>query len=580
MGQALTENGASRRVRENRTLRVTAGFSSQRGRREQNQDYVGLCCDGPSSVHGHTVAMADGVSLGNAGRIAAELTVRSFLEAHYGTAPTAGIARSAARNMAAINSWLHSQATTDPRLKHASTTFTAVILADRSAHVVHVGDSRAYLLQDEQLVPLTADHTIQQPERDHILLRAVGMEPTLRLDHGAHPLRAHDRIMLTSDGVHASLRHEQLRALLLRRRSPDEDAACIVEAALAAGSQDNVSCAIVDVLEVPEAGAQELLGHIRALPILSPPAVGDTIDGFVIEGLLSDGRYSRLLRARDSQGGALVVLKFPQANVATASTYHQAFVREAWVSARLHSPYLGETIELPAERQTRLYSVMPFYEGETLEARLRRAPRILLDEGLSIAQKLLRAMAALHRAGIIHRDIKPDNVLLEGNGGLRLIDLGVVRIPLMEEFPSTDIPGTPSYMAPELFDGDAGSEASDQFAAGVTLYRMFSGRYPYGEIEPFTRPRFTQPTPLSRHRPDLPAWLGHLLAKSLQPDPGARFGDVLEMSMELDGAMARGEPVSTRYRSLYERNPLRFWQSLTALLALALIFSLVAHALR
>ena len=223
---------------------------------------------------------------------------------------------------------------------------------------------------------------------------------------------------------------------------------------------------------------------------------------------------------------------------------------------------------------------MPFYEGETLEARLRRAPRILLDEGLSIAQKLLRAMAALHRAGIIHRDIKPDNVLLEGNGGLQVIDLGVVRIPLMEEFPSTDIPGTPSYMAPELFDGDAGSEASDQFAAGVTLYRMFSGRYPDGEIELFTRPQFTQPTPLSRHRPDLPAWLGHLLAKSLQPDPGARFGDVLEMSMELDGAMARGEPVSTRYRSLYERNPLRFWQSLTALLALALIFSLAAHALR
>ena len=158
---------------------MTAGFSSQRGRREQNQDYVGLCCDGPSSVHGHTVAMADGVSLGNAGRIAAELTVRSFLEAHYGTAPTAGIARSAARNMAAINSWLHSQATTDPRLKHASTTFTAVILADRSAHVVHVGDSRAYLLQDEQgQIQLThsvsagLDYAAVGPE--HAWLRDLG----------------------------------------------------------------------------------------------------------------------------------------------------------------------------------------------------------------------------------------------------------------------------------------------------------------------------------------------------------------------------------------------------------------------
>jgi serine/threonine protein kinase len=265
--------------------------------------------------------------------------------------------------------------------------------------------------------------------------------------------------------------------------------------------------------------------------------------------------------------------------VAAASTHHQAFVREAWVAARLHSPYIGETIELPASRQTRLYSAMPFYQGETLEARLLRGPRVSFHDGIVIAQRLLRAVATLHRAGIIHRDIKPDNVLLERDGGLRLIDLGVVRLPMLEDFPSSDIPGTPSYMAPELFDGRTGDEASDQFALGVTLYRMFSGRYPYGEIEPFTHPRFTQPAPLSRHRPDLPAWLGHVLSRALHADPGERFGDILELSMELDSALERGEPVSTRHPSLYERNPLRFWQCVAALLALALLVSLAAHAL-
>ena len=125
-------------------------------------------------------------------------------------------------------------------------------------------------------------------------------------------------------------------------------------------------------------------------------------------------------------------------------------------------------------------------------------------------------MATLHRAGIIHRDIKPDNVILLAGGGLRLVDLGVARVPLLEDFPAQDIPGTPSYMAPELFSGRAGDEFSDLYALGVTVYRMFTAAYPYGEIEPFSRPRFGKPVSLSRYRPDLPAWLDAVIGKALQ----------------------------------------------------------------
>jgi serine/threonine protein kinase len=220
---------------------------------------------------------------------------------------------------------------------------------------------------------------------------------------------------------------------------------------------------------------------------------------------------------------------------------------------------------------------MPFYEGETLEARLARRPAVSFTEGMSIAQRLARAIATLHRAGIIHRDIKPDNVLLEQGGGLRLIDLGVVRLPMLEDFPSGDIPGTPSYMAPELFDGQPGDEASDQYALGVTLYRMFSGRYPYGEVEPFSRPRFGQAAPLARHRPDLPAWLGHVLSRALQVDPGKRYGDVLEFALELESGLDHGVPIELRRLSLYERNPLRFWQVIAAVLAILLLVSLGWH---
>lgn len=564
---------------DQRALRIDSGFCSLAGRRVENQDYVALFGDAQAG-HGAPciAALADGVSHGNAGRIAAELTVRLFIDGMTSAMPTPGVGRNAARVVAAINAWVHAAGRSDAGLANAASTFTALVLQGRTAHVLHVGDSRAYLLHDAQLTRLTEDHTLRQPEREHVLIRAIGLEAGIRLDHGTQSLRAHDRLLLCTDGVHGVLADAKLREALLARRSPGEDAQRIVEAAIAAGSQDNVTCIVIDVLSVPEAAAPELHTRFAALPLLPPPRPGDLIDGFVLGEMLSDGRYSRLLRATDTQGGTQVVLKFPQQNVTPDSTYHLAFVREAWVAARLHSPFVGETIELPEGRQSRLYSVMPYYEGETLEQRLTRVPRIGVDEGCDIALKLTRAIAVLHRAGVIHRDIKPDNVMLERGGGLRLLDLGVARLANLEDFPTRDIPGTPSYMAPELFDGQPGNEATDQYALGVTLYRLFSGRYPYGEVEPFSRPRFTRLTPLSRHRPELPAWIDHLLTRAVAVAPAERFGDVLELAHELENGRARGQPRTLVPRPLYERNPLLFWKVLAALLAIALVASLGLHA--
>lgn len=279
------------------------------------------------------------------------------------------------------------------------------------------------------------------------------------------------------------------------------------------------------------------------------------------------------MQATDTQNGRAVVLKFPHPRVADDAAYRLAFVNEAWVAARVRSPFVGEVIELLPGRQTRLYSVMPYYEGETLEHRLRREPRIDLAEGVSIATRLSRALVTLHRCGVIHRDIKPENVILSKDGGLRLVDLGVCRAPNLENLPQANAPGTPSYMAPELFDGGIGDEASDLYAFGVTIYRMFSRCYPYGEIEPFSRPRFGKPAPLSLKRPDLPAWLDAAILKAIAVKRDERYNDVLEFAFELENGSARAQPLTLRKKSLYERNPLIFWQVLCLLLALLLTVS-------
>jgi serine/threonine protein kinase len=163
------------------------------------------------------------------------------------------------------------------------------------------------------------------------------------------------------------------------------------------------------------------------------------------------------------------------------------------------------------------------YQGELLEARLLRSPSISLEEGRVIAVGLARALAALHRAGIIHRDIKPDTVILERAGSLKLTDLGVVRLPGLDEFPPEDIPGTPGYMAPEMFAGGPETEATDIYALGVTPFRAFTGEFPYGNPDATSPPRRERPREFSALCPDLPALLQAVLGRAIAVDPRIAF---------------------------------------------------------
>jgi serine/threonine protein kinase len=270
-----------------------------------------------------------------------------------------------------------------------------------------------------------------------------------------------------------------------------------------------------------------------------------------------------------------VVLKFPKPQVAAVSTYHAAFVREAWVGTRVTSPWVAHVIELPPGRQTCLYTVMPLYVGELLETRLSRSPAVGLEEGRTIAIRLARGVAALHRLSVIHRDIKPDNIIIESGLSPRLVDLGVVRLPGLEDFAPEAIPGTTAYMAPEMFTGEAGNVATDMYALGVTLFRAFTGTYPYGNADATSAPTLQRPRDLGRLRPDLPAWVQATLSRAIAPDPTERFADMAEFAHEFEAGPLYAPPPVRRPLTLYERAPVQFWQGVAGLLGLALIASLL-----
>ena len=462
----------------------------------------------------------------------------------------------------------------DPALAGMASTLTTVILRGQRMHVFHVGDSRLYRMRGDELELLTADHVLGRPGVSHALTRAMGAEDEVRVDYAEHVVRANDRLLLASDGVHGALSDGQIAAALGRREAPATAARRLVDAALAGTVGDNATALVLDVLDLPPPDQGDIEAVIASRPILPPPREGAELDGFVLERVLADAQYSRVFRGRDSRDGGIVVLKFPKPGAAEEATFRQAYLRESWIAGRVRSPFIGEILEPPDGRGSQLYAVMPYYGDETLERRLLRGPPMKLTDGIEIAIGLGKAVAALHRAGVIHRDIKPDNVLLTP-GGVRLIDLGVARLPHLEEFASSDVPGTASYMAPELLAGQAGDESSDLFALGVTLWRMWAGgAYPYGEIEPFSRPRFGVPVPLERKRPDLPAWLTGALGRAVAVDRRDRPADVLELVLALESGMITGAPTPPQQFTLYDANPLRFWQVAAGVLLLALLASL------
>ena len=229
----------------------------------------------------------------------------------------------------------------------------------------------------------------------------------------------------------------------------------------------------------------------------------------------------------------------------------RALVREEWLARRVPAQGFPQVADWPA--RAHLYYLMSWHEGESLKALLARGERLRAHEVAELGACVLRLVGVLHRLGIVHRDIKPDNLHLGRDGVLRLLDLGVAASEA-EDLREINNPGTPSYMAPELFAGTPADEASDLYACGVTLYELLTRKFPYGEVEPFQHPRFGEPVPPTRHRPDTPAWLEAVLLKACARTPDARF----ETAEEFRLALERGawQPLAVPRRTpLLERRP-------------------------
>lgn len=554
------------------SLQLSIGQASATGPRKENQDALRVVTPPAylAASKGHLLALADGVSQSVDGGMAARVTLQALASDYYATPETWAVAQALDRLLLSQNRWLQANGGGQPLL----TTLTALVLRGRRFTLAHVGDCRLYRWRADALECLTADHVWEQPGMQHVLKRAMGLDQHLVVDYRDGELQAGDRFLLVSDGVWATLGDGVIRRILNDTEEPDEAAATLVRAAHLAGSQDNASAMLVRVDGLPPAGLGDTLAQQDAWPL--PPELrdGQLFEGWQVRGRLGQSRQSLIYRVHDGQQRPWLLKTLPgylhddpQAN--------QALLLEEWFLRRVQGRHFPELHGLPQRQH--LYYVMREYPGQTLAERLRAGP-LGLAEWLELAPRLLRALGQLHRRNILHRDIKPENLHLGDDGELRLLDFGLAYCPGLSLDEAHQLPGTPSYLAPEAFEGAAPDVRQDLYATGVSLYQLLCERYPYGEVEAFQRPRFGNPTPPSRFRPDLPAWLDTWLLRAVASDPAQRFETAEEALLALEqGERQAGQAV--RPRPLLERAPLRTWRAI-ALLSLVLNLLLIVALLR
>jgi serine/threonine protein phosphatase PrpC len=542
-------------------LQLSLAQFSASGPREENQDALRLVTPAPAlaASKGYLFALADGVSQCADGALAAQSTLQALALDYYSTPETWGVAQSLDRLLLAQNRWLQANG--------LLTTLSALVLRGRRFTLAHVGDCRVYRWYEGELSRISEDHVWEQPDMQHVLKRALGLDQYVVMDYRDGELREGERLLLVSDGVWATLNDARIASILREQSELQLAVQTLVSSAHLAGSQDNASALLIQVDALGQDDLGDALAQLQQWPL--PPALkpGQLFEGWRVHSLLAESRQSLLYRVSDQQGQAWLLKTLP-AQSRDDDPAGQSLLQEEWFLRRVAGRFFPELH--PASERQHLYYVMREHSGQTLAALFRQNGPLSVAQWQTLATQLLRATGLLHRRNIIHRDIKPDNLLLDGNGELRLLDFGLAYCPGLSVQATDSVAGTPSYIAPEAFAGAEPTPRQDLYAIGVTLFYLLTGHYPYGEIEAFQQRRFTTAMLASRLRPDLPDWLDRTLEHALQADPDKRYETAEQWLLELEHAETRS--LAKRSQPLLEREPLLVWRTLALV---SLLFNLV-----
>ncbi|NOR68948.1 MAG: protein kinase [Methylomarinum sp.] len=561
------------------TLKVSSGAYSDKGVKADNEDCYGLQIpDEAQLVHkGIAVVIADGMSGSDAGKLASHCCVTSFLSDYYSTPDSWAVKHAGQKILSATNSWLYSQG----QQRYESTkgmvsTLSILVFKSTTGHIFHIGDSRIYRLRKGNLELLTRDHRVQVSAEKSYLNRAMGIEPHLQADYKAFPLEQGDVFIMTTDGVHDFLAEKSLKEIIQGEDDLNLCAEKLVQQASDNNSDDNLTCQLVRIDELPLAKGDEVIRRHANLPF--PPLLekGMVVDGYRIEAELHASKRTQIYRAFDTQTEMQVILKTPSVLYEDDTHYIEHFLHEEWVGKRIQHDNVLKVLSTD-RKKTCIYYVTEYIEGQTLREWMESNPKSYIREVREIVEQIAKGLRAFHRMEMLHQDLKPENIMFAQNGTVKIIDFGSVKIAGVAEITAMEqseenVLGTLNYTAPEYHLGQRGTVKSDIYSLGVITYEMINKALPFGRDMPEKPNKINlaklKYVPSFHKNAMVPYWIDGALRKATLIEPQGRYEALSEFIYDLSNPN-KAFLKSADSLPLIERNPLVFWKTMAGLLFLS-----------
>ena len=273
---------------------------------------------------------------------------------------------------------------------------------------------------------------------------------------------------------------------------------------------------------------------------------------YELDGIVGRGGMAEVFRARDIRLDRVVGVKTLRDDLARDQTFQARFRREAQSAASLNHPSIVAVYDTGEDMVGSLpvpYIVMEYVDGRTLRDLLRDDRRLLPERAVEITDGVLRALDYSHRNGIVHRDIKPGNVMLTRAGDVKVMDFGIARAVADSQLTMTQtaqVIGTAQYLSPEQARGERVDARSDLYSTGCLLYELLTGRPPFTGDSPVAiayQHVKEDPVPPSHIDPEVPPWADAIVLKAMQKDPADRYQSAGEMRNDIQRALA-GAPLA------------------------------------
>ncbi|HEY6837390.1 MAG TPA: protein kinase, partial [Geobacteraceae bacterium] len=439
-----------------------------------------------------------------------------------------------------------------------ATTLSIAVLRNDEVVVGNVGDSRVYLVHAGEIRQLSTDHSyvgMQQKfgliseqdaktsEHRSILTRSVGHDPMIRVDVESATVVKGDRIVLCSDGLYAHVADKEI-ADIVSRHSPAQACRQLVALAESRGTDDNLSVQVLQVNDV------EKMSYYRGLPVYHEPTSqpagydlrpGQTLDDrFFIEETISRSGMATIFKATDRTTHETVAVKVPFMEFESDPGFFSRFEREEEIGLSLDHPYILRFV--PIEHRSRPYIVTEYLRGYTLAHLLNSVRPMPEKDALKLASRMCDALAYMHEHGVVHRDLKPQNIMICYDGTIRIMDFGIAKAAEGRRITFTGFTpavGTPDYMAPEQVKGKRGDERTDIYSLGAMLYEMVVGVTPFsGENENLfvvMNARVTgDPVAPRKRNPGVTPQVEEIILHAMEREPGKRYHTAAAMKAELD----------------------------------------------